>query len=465
MYLIPNLDLNISKPLYVQLYEYIKQEILSERIEQNEKLPSIRQLSKNLDISRTTIENAYQQLLVEGYLYSIPQKGYFVSSFDKTFFCNNNKIECINEEKMHNNIKYDFTNEYVEKHNFDFNLWRKYMNKVLSYESEKLYKATNVQGEIELRQEIVKYVRRSRGVNADIHQVIIGSGVQYLLNILTTLMKRMNIKECAFEDPGFNRAKNIFINNNFNILPIPIKENGIDLQKLGESKAKLCYVSPSHQFPTGIVMSVDQRIKLLKWASQNDGYIIEDDYNSELRYYGKPIPSMQSFDKNGRVIYLGSFSTLLVPSIRISYMILPTKLNNLYQENKNTYIQTTSKTEQLALAVFMKEGMFEKHIRKLKKNYAKKNLIMLNTVKKHMGNTVEIGGTDSGLHLLLKINTNLSEEEIIEKAYKKNIQVCGISKYTIYKKIKNKPIIILSYRGINSNDIEEAITLLSKIFR
>lgn len=462
--LVPNLDTDVNTPLYVQLYKYIRNEILNERISKNEKLPSIRQLATSLDISKTTIENAYQQLLVEGYLYSLPQKGYYASSFDKNFVTSKkDKSSLVIEKKVVKSYKYDFKNEYVEENNFDFNLWRKYINRVLSYDYKKLYTVTDVQGELELRDEIVKYVRRSRGVWADTDRVIIGGGVQYLLNILSTLMKKIDINECAFEDPGFNRAKNIFMHNSFNIIPIPVTENGIDLDVLKKSNCKLCYVSPSHQFPTGTVMSVNQRIKLLKWATENNGYIIEDDYNSELRYSGKPIPSMQSFDKNENVIYLGSFSTILVPSIRISYMILPEKISKLYNESKNRYIQTTSKTEQLALALFMKEGLFEKHIRRLKKNYAKKNQVLIQAIKKYMGDKVEIGGIDSGLHMVLNINTNLTEEEIIKKAMENQVLLAGISEYTIAKRLNDNPIIILSYRGIDNDNIEKATQLLSNI--
>lgn len=460
----PNLDMDNKQPLYVQLYGYIREEIIQGRLKQDERLPSIRRLSNSLAISRTTIENAYQQLLVEGYLYSLPQKGYYVSTFDKTYV-NHHETQSMDNPRsiMEDSIQYDFKNEYVEEHNFDFSLWRKYMNRVLNYDSHKLYKANHIQGEEELRQEIVRYVRRSRGVTAEPHQIIVGSGGQYLLNILSTLLKQIHIRECAFEDPGFNRAKNIFLHNDFDIVPIPVEEQGINLEVLRGSQTKLCYVSPSHQFPTGMVMSIDQRIQLLKWASENEGYIIEDDYNSELRYSGKPIPSMQSFDKDNRVIYLGSFSTVLVPSIRISYMILPTRLFDLYHQNKYRYTQTTSKTEQLALATFMGEGMFEKHIRRLKKNYAKKNLAIIQAVKKYMGDRVTIGGTDSGLHLLLTIKTSLTEQEIVKTARKRKMVLFGISEYRIAPREEKDPIIILSYRGMPSEKIEKAIKLLKDI--
>lgn len=464
MDLMPNLGMENGQPLYVQLYRYIREEIIQGRLEQDEKLPSIRRLSKSLAISRTTIENAYQQLLVEGYLYSLPQKGYYVSAFDKTYV-NHQETQVVGhpQARIEDSIQYDFKNEYVEVHNFDFNLWRKYMNRVLNYDSHKLYKANHIQGEEELRQEIVRYLRRSRGVTAEPHQIIVGSGGQYLLNILSTLLKQMHIRECAFEDPGFNRAKNIFIHNDFNIVPIPVEAQGLNLEVLRQSQAKLCYVSPSHQFPTGMVMSIDQRIQLLKWASDNKGYIIEDDYNSELRYSGKPIPSMQSFDKDNRVIYLGSFSTVLVPAIRISYMILPNGLFDLYHQNKYRYTQTTSKTEQLALATFMGEGMFEKHIRRLKKNYAKKNTAIIQAVRTYMDEHVTIGGMDSGLHLLLTIKTSLTEQEIVKMAYHKAMLLFGMSEYRIAPREDPNPIMILSYRGIPSEKIDEAIKLLKEI--
>lgn len=462
--LVPNFAFDSKKPLYVQLYDYIRDEITNERIEAHEKLPSIRSLSKSLEMSRTTIENTYHQLLVEGYIYSIPQKGYYVSAFDKAFL--NKKTDSIDiksEIDKKEYIKYDYKSEYVEDNNFDFNVWRKYMNRILVNDQDKLLTYGDLQGEIELRQEIIKYIYQSRGVKAKVDHIIIGAGVQPLLNILSILMKKVNITSCAIEDPGFNRAKDIFEHNNFKVLPIPVKNKGIDLKVLNNSSAQLCYVSPSHQFPTGSIMTVEQRIKLIKWAKEKNGYIIEDDYNSELRYSGKPIPAMHSFDNNEKIIYLGSFSTVLVPSIRISYIILPTELMEVYLKNKEKYTQTTSKVEQLTLAKFMKEGLFEKHIKRLKKNYSKKNQLLIKTVKKHMKDRVVIGGQKSGFNLLLKLGTTKEESQIVQEAKEKGLIVSGISEYMIVQKKKKKPIIILSYRGIDAKDIDKSISILSEI--
>ncbi len=460
--LIPNLKTD-DGPLYIQLYNYIKKEIINGRIHENEKLPSIRQLSKGLEISRTTVENTFNQLLVEGYIFSLPKKGYYVSNIDTEYVhFNSDTLKINNPLPKEQQFLYDLRNDYVQEDLFDFNSWRKVLNHILNYNYKTLLKSGDLQGEYVLRKEIVKYVYQARGVVADVDQVIVGAGVQPLLNVLVYLLKSLGVNSCAIEDPGFNRAKNIFLHNEMMIIPIPVTHQGLDIDCLNETSADLCYVSPSHQFPMGTVMPVSHRIKLLKWARDNLCYIIEDDYNSELRYIGKPIPSMQSFDKKGRVIYFGSFSTLLLPSIRISYMILPHSLIHVYQKNKQKYPQSASKIEQLALSRFMEEGMFEKHIRKLKKNYAKKNGILIKQLKKVMGDKIKIGGRESGLKIVMHIDTTLTEEEIVKRCKKNGILLASLSEYKIVKRSHNKPVVILSYRGLPINKIEKAVDLLYK---
>lgn len=465
MELIINLDKSKEDPLYVQLYSHIKKEIINKRIKRDEKLPSVRRLSKYLNISKTTVENAYQQLLAEGYIYSKPQKGYFANYIESDFIKNDDKFEDIYDyvEDYNHHYKYDYKSEYVEEENFDFNTWKKHINYVINYNKEQLYTYGNVQGERVLREEILRYVYRTRGVICSSNNIIIGAGVQPLLNVLSLVMKKDKIQDFAIEDPGFNRAKDIFINNGFNIKPIKVTQKGIDIERLLKEDVRLCYVSPSHQFPTGTVMPVNMRSKLIKWAKEKDGYIIEDDYNSELRYEGKPIPAMQSLDKS-RVIYLGSFSTVLVPSIRISFIIVPDKIMNLYSDDLKKHTQTSSKIEQLALARMMKEGDFERHIRKIRKNYAKKNEYTLKTIRKYMGDKVEVISKNSGLYILIKIKNNkLSEEEFINIAKEKEIALSSIWEHSIIKYVDYKGIFLLSFRGIKTKEIDDSIKLLSNL--
>jgi GntR family transcriptional regulator/MocR family aminotransferase len=429
---------------------------------EKEKLPSVRYLAKYLSISKTTVENAYQQLLVEGYIYSKPQKGYFISKLDQEFVMTRSEVIYeIEKDEQDNTYVYDYKSEYVEELNFDFNVWKKHINYVINYNKDKLYTYGNIQGEEELREEILKYVYRTRGVITKPNNIVIGAGVQPLLNVLSIVIKKSGIINLAMEDPGFNSAKSVFIHNDFNLIPISVNERGIDINELINSSSRLCYVSPSHQFPTGAVIPIDKRMKLLKWANEKDGYIIEDDYNSELRYEGKPIPAMQGLDSS-RVIYLGSFSTVLVPSIRISFIILPDGLKQKYIKEIQNYAQTSSKIEQLALARMMKEGDFERHIRKIRKNYSKKNEYTLSLIRKYIGDKGHVISNNSGLNIMLKLK-RFDEDIVIEKAKKCGLNISTILEHTIKKDNQYKNILLLSFRGIKTSELEESIKLLSGI--
>ena len=458
------LEKDSKQPVYIQIYQYIKEEILAKRFLENEKLPSVRQLSQHLGLSRTTIENAYQQLLAEGYIYSKPQKGYYVSSLDilpvkseKEFY------PYMPENKEEETFEYDFKHEFIEEQNFDFNLWKKHIYHVLQYEQKKLLTYGSVQGEEDLRYQIQKYIHRTRGVVTDPSRIVIGAGVQPLLNLLATLLKKIEISNLGMEDPGFNRAKNIFLENQFSVQPIAVEEGKMDIQSLQNLGLRLCYVSPSHQFPTGSVMKIEQRSKLIKWAKKSNGYIIEDDYNSELRYEGKPIPAMQSLDHDDRVIYLGSFSTILIPSLRISFMVLPLEIIKQFHKYKMNYAQTVSKIEQLALAHMMESKDFEKHIRKIRINYAKKNESVLHIVSQYMSEQVDIINRSSGLQILLKVKASIPEDIIIENAKKEGILLSGLGEYTISQKNVKDTVLMLSFRGISLSKFELGIIKLQRI--
>lgn len=461
------LDRSSQTPIYIQLYEYIRNEIISGHIEPNTKLPSIRQLADFLNVSRTTVEVAYQQLNVEGYIVSKPKAGYFVNIIENNTFGLNkiNEFPSNREKKTisTSTVEYDFRNDYIDKGSFDFRLWRKYLNKALMDNQERFLNYGSFQGEYELRKEIAKYVHQSRGVKCIPEQIFIGAGVQSLLNVLCGNLKpQYNI--IGFEDPGFNQARHIFKDHEFEIIPINLERDGISIKSLWKSKAKIVYVSPSNQFPTGSVMSINKRIQLLNWAHENNGLIIEDDYDSELRYFGRPIPSLQGLDKGANVIYLGSFSKILLPAIRISYMILPQDLCAKYMEKITKYNQTASKLEQLALALFMEEGMLEKHIRKLRKIYARKNQLLIETINRIMHKKVKVLAKETGLHVLLELKTNHSPEKIAYLAERVGVKVNPISNYSISSKKSEYPLVLLSYGGIPIEHIEPAVGLLNRVW-
>lgn len=465
--LTPNLDSSLQTPIYMQLYEYIKREIIEGHLEADAKLPSIRYLAKYLKISRTTIEAAYGQLYAEGYILSKPKVGYFVNIIENNALDYNYKINisknASKKEKDKNNTKYDLMNDYIDKDSFNFKLWKRYLNKVLSYETNQLLTYGHHQGEYELRCEISKYVHQSRGVVCTPEQIIIGSGTQSLLNILCGIIKNKYIN-IGFEDPGFNQARHIFKDHDFNIIPISMENDGIDMDLLNKSSAETVYVSPSHQFPLGSVMTINKRIQLLNWAKENNGLIIEDDYDSELRYYGRPIPSLQGLNEGINVIYLGSFSKILLPSIRISYMIIPKILIESYETYGKKYNQTSSKIEQLALSFFIKDGQLEKHIKKVRKIYAKKNQLLTESIDEIMKDKVKVLGKETGLHILLEIKSLLNSEKIVSSAEKVGVKVTSLSNYFINTSYSKYPLVLLAYGGIPIEDIKPAVILLNQVW-
>lgn len=444
------IDYNNSEAYYIQIYNYFKNQIIMGKLQKNDKLPSIRRLSLDIKVSKTTVESAYNQLVVEGYVNNIPKRGYFVVELkDYSFSKTNEKPQIIEKEKDSHYI-----NNGVDKGSFDNKVWRKLYGKVL--QEDEIFTPGDYQGEVDLRQEICDFVQKSRGVRCNRDQIIIGAGIQYLLSILCSLLRDKH-HDIAFEYPGFNQAKNVFEDYNMDIIPIPVLKEGIDIEKLKKSKVKMVYLSPSHQYPTGSVMPIDKRIEILNWAQENNSIIIEDDYDCLIRYESRPIPALQGLDKAGHVIYLGSFSKILLPSIRISYMILPLDILEIYKWIKARYSQTSSKIEQLTLTKFMAEGYLEKHLRKIRKLYYKKNEMIVNFIEKRAEDKIIILGHDSGLHMMFEVNTEKTYGEIIKVAKQYNIYLEMVESFH-----KGMKLVVFPYSGIELEKIEDTLNILIK---
>ena len=353
---------NRDKPKYVRLYSVIRSEIEKGNIPANQPLPSIREVSRQLGISSTTAENAYDQLMVEGYIYSIPQKGYYAARVDKVYF--NRSVPAREAQSISPNV---VNNSFIDIDIFNFKEWGKIYSQVLEDYRHRLLLEGDPHGEYELRKALADYVYRARGVLCDPAQIVIGSGVQTLLSVFCDITEGLLTPKVAFEEPGFVDVRPVFQKRGFSLHPIPLDKDGIQVDKLIQTGATSCCTSPSHQFPTGLVMPVQKRMDLLRWAEQTNRYILEDDYDSELRFSGRPVPSLFSMDNNDHVIYLGSFSTLLAPFLRISYMILPESLRKAYDETIHHYRATVSTAEQLTLAGYVENGSFERHLRRMRK--------------------------------------------------------------------------------------------------
>lgn len=414
-----------TNPLYIQLYEYIRSEIISGNMEEGAKLPALRRIARDLNLSITTVEFAYNQLSVEGYIESKPQSGFYVAKIPGPVMINKTSLMSKSADSGIQGIEKDNKTQDRTKRNyitdpdaFDFKKWRKSMMRVIDEETDLLMQEGDPQGEEALRYEISKYVFNSRGVRCQPNQVVVGAGTQQLTAHIGRLLRHIGIHLVCTEDPGYQPVNKIFEDQGYILNKIPVSSQGIDIEKLPDSKAAV-YVCPNNQFPTGAVMPIASRYELLKWASFNDGLIIEDDYDSELRYFGRPISSLQGleqYEEDSHVLYLGSFSATLFPSVKISYMILPRQLANKLDFILEGYTQTCSKTEQLALAHFMGSGYYYTNIKKLRNLCGRKLSACIKVIETYGYDSVRADRTDSGLYVILSIKTDMGSKEMEEIA-------------------------------------------------
>ena len=325
------IDYNSGRSLYVQLYDYLKREITEGRIETGERLPSLRAMADEAGVSVTTVKMAYEQLMVEGYLISKPQSGYYAAQ-GAVIKDPQKRPKDHGVEKKARSGGHDGSEQRqksstpafsYDPESFDFVKWKKCMAAVLNETPEQLLSEGDRQGEPVLREEIARYLYKSRGVICTGDQVVISAGTQQLMNHLARILKMMDIVHVSFEDPGYMPVRNIIRDWGFSMSCIPVEDDGIVIERLPVNIRTAVYICPQNQFPTGALMPISRRREILDWAEANDSIIIEDDYNSELRYTGMPIPALQGIDHGSRVVYLGSFTSTLFPAIRISYMVLP----------------------------------------------------------------------------------------------------------------------------------------------
>lgn len=450
-------------PLYEQIYEHVKKEIQSGKISSGEKLPSTRALSKHLEISRSTVELAYEQLLSEGYVETQPCRGYFVSELEGVYQMKSiqkNEVEKVEEEKK---PLYDFTPNGVDLNSFPYSVWRKLSKECLLDDRAEVFRLGHPQGEYELRRAICNYIHQARGVNCQPEQIIVGAGNDYLLMLLTTIIGQNH--KVALENPSYKQAYRLFKNLAYEVCTVDMDEKGMDIQKLKESKANIAFVMPSHQYPLGIVMPVQRRMNLLSWADEEEGrFIIEDDYDSEFRYKGKPIPALQGYDHNDKVIYMGTFSKSIAPSIRMSYMVLPETLLKKYRQRSGFLSSTVSKVDQMILQKFIEEGYYERHLNKTRALYKSRHDTLLGCLKS-MQDRCKISGENAGVHLLLDFQGRFSEKELIKRAEKEGIRVYGLSEYYTRENEDKSGTILLGYANMSEEKIKSAVDILDKIWR
>ena len=455
---------NITGPIYRELYQKIRQDILNGTIKTGEKLPSKRTLAQNLGVSTITVENAYDQLISEGYLYSEVKRGYFVSDIKKiavphTILKPELNIKT-NEKKS---WYFDFSSNTVEAKNFPFSVWAKLSREVLSGLQSEVLQISPSNGTKALRKAIANHLLSFRGMSVDPNQIIIGAGTENLYEILIKLLG--DKKTYCIENPGYIKIRRVYEINRVNYVSANLDENGISIEELKKSKADIAHISPNHHFPTGITMPVSRRYEILGWANEKKGrYIIEDDYDSEFRQNGNPIPTLQSIDAFGKVIYMNTFSKSIASTIRISYMVLPEQLANLYYETLNFYSCPVPTFEQYTLSKFIDEGYFEKHINRMRLYYRRKRITVLNILKKNLTDEeCSILESDSGLHLILKLNCSIPDAELKDALVEKNININMLSEYYICPKENLRHMYLLNYSNINVEKFEQTMKVLKGI--
>lgn len=464
------LNNNSSSPLYVQIYEQLKKEIISEQLLEGTKLASTRNLAVTLSVSRNTVESAYLQLSSEGYVSSKAGSGFIVEKLDRTIISKLKKQDYkdIEEHKTtmpevnsDKDYKYNFQYGNLSASDFPLPLWKKVSNKCLSsLNAEDMMSYNANKGELELRMEIMKYLNKSRGVLCNPEQIVLSSGIGHSLSLLCQLF-RSDFNQIALEDPGYSGARNVFINNGYNVIPISLEKNGINIEELENSSAKIVYVTPSHQFPTGSVMPISKRLKLLDWAIRKNGIIIEDDYDSELRYNSRPIPSIQGIDSKKSVVYIGTFSKSLSPSLRMSYIVLPQPWAERYDKFFNKYHASISLIQQNIIQQFMYLGYWERHLRKICISNKRKHDILVHTIHELMGDKVIIHGKNAGLHILLELNNGLCEKELIEKAKDYGVIVYPVSTSWIKLDKYSNNMVLIGFGGMSESEIIKGIEILT----
>lgn len=468
--------------LYEYLYHCIKQDILDGTLAAGSRLPSKRELAKHHQVSLKTVENAYEQLLTEGYIYSEEKRGYYVSALET----DSGRRQARHQSHIPFSVYgsdvspaasfpgtagssisaaasaffADFTANQAAVEKFPYDTWAKLIRGILSQGDCGLLQEIPFQGLYALRVSIAKYLYGFRGMQVSPDQIVIGAGTEYLCGLLIRLLGRNRIY--ALEDPGYRKTAGLYQANGASYEYIRVDENGLCPDLLRKSRASVVHVSPGHHFPTGSIMPVARRQALLEWAEEAAGrYIIEDDYDSEFRFSRRPIPAIQSLRHNHRVIYMNTFSKTLAPAIQIAYMVLPRRLMERCLSAADGCPCTASALEQHALTAFMDNGYFERHIHRMKKLYRAKRDSMLKVLEKsRLYPYVTIDEKDAGSHFLMHLSTTLSDTELKWLARENGVRLDCLSEYYAKDRAQRAHTIIVNYSGLEEADFQKALEVL-----
>lgn len=451
---------------YRQIYEILKDKIISGTLPKDYKLPSKRGLAKDLNISINSVATAYEQLMAEGYVYALEKKGYYIVELNafKQENSNRKKLkESLKESKKIRRYKYSLSHMTTNSLYFPHKKWMSFQKQVIENHQYEISQLSHPQGPIEVREAIRDLVTITRGINCYAEQIVIGTGTQPLIDQLVDLFTA-DIK-AGIENPGYARVRDMLVDKGINVAEIPLDNNGADIDAVKKENPTLQFLTPSHQFPTGTIMPISRRIDLLNWASEKENrYIVEDDYDSEFKYGTDNIPSLHSMDKEEKVIYIGTFSKTMLPSFRMTYMILPLHLLELYKEKHKNWLQGNNSIQLYTLKYFIESGEYSRHVKKMNLHYENNRNALIKSLKKHFKDKVAIADIPAGLHFTAKFKTQKSYDEIKMCAEKYSLELYDMRRFSTdyvsnddeWKKY------VLGFASLYTEEIDDIVKILYK---
>ena len=455
-----SMDNRGTLPLYEYLYRCIRQDILNGTLAADERLPSKRALAEHLRLSVITVEGAYQQLEAEGYVYTLPKRGFFVSHVEQAPAAA--PISVVSPQPVDKHWNLDLRSNQVDVSRFPAATWARLTRQVLSEGS--FLASIPHQGLPALRQAIADDLRDFRGMSVSPEQIVIGAGAEYLYMLLAQLLGKSRI--FGLEDPGYSKIRQVYEKCGVVCRSIPLDTQGMDPACLAASDASVIHISPSHHYPTGLVTSIGRRQALLRWAEEKEGTIIEDDYDSEFRFTGRPIPTLQSIDHGGRVIYMNTFSQTISPSMRVGFMVLPPRLLEQYRTELDFYACTVPALEQHVLARFLSGGHYEQHLSRMRKEYRIRRAAVLEAFRtSSFSHRITISEQGAGLHFLLRLDTAQSDAALRQRAESLGVKLGFLSEYAAVPHPDYAHTLVVNYAGLDAGHLPEAMSLLAEVFK
>jgi GntR family transcriptional regulator / MocR family aminotransferase len=466
-------------PLFRQVYVSLRQAILSGTFPANGRLPSTRDLADQLDISRTVVLLAYDQLLAEGFVIGRGGSGTYVAdglSSNRSVTSkksSNLRLSTFGSAAAHAAATLDFSGRRSPSHRYDFKFgrsesdietfpfeaWRRILLRRARKTSVAALDYGPAAGSLSLRDAICTHLRRSRAVVCNPSEVIVVNGSQQALDLIVRVLLERGDR-VAIENPSYPGTREILLAAGVRLLPVAVDQDGLNPTRLPED-ARICFVTPSHQFPTGAILSLARRLALLEWAKRKNSIIVEDDYDGEFRYDGHPLESLQGLDSEGRIIYVGTFSRTVFPALRVGYLIVPKSLTAAFTAAKWLNDQHSATLEQQTLAEFITTGAYERHLRRVRRRITARREALLDAIDKHLCDRVEVTGAGAGAHVVLWPRQRISENGVIARAASREVGIYGVSRYFLKKPLRTG--FILGYSRMREAEIREGIRRLGEV--